>query len=232
MNEVIVLQHAGCEAPGLIAKAIERKGVGINTVRGFAGEAVPAEMGAAAGLVIMGGPMGVYETDRYPFLRRELALIESALHEEKPVLGVCLGSQLLASALGVEVKKGKQKEIGWHAVRLADEADDDALLLDLKKEFTAWHWHGDVYDLPAGCARLAKSGLTPNQAIRYGSKAYGFLFHMEITPEILGGMIQTFADELKEEGIDGGQLARESAPHLPPLAAMGEQVFKRWAELI
>lgn len=232
MNEVIVLQHAGCEAPGLIAKAIERKGVGINTVRGFAGQAVPAEMGAAAGLVIMGGPMGVYETDRYPFLRRELALIESALHEEKPVLGVCLGSQLLASALGAEVKRGKQKEIGWHAVRLADEAADDPLLLDLKKEFMAWHWHGDVYDLPAGCVRLAKSGLTPNQAIRYGSKAYGFLFHMEITPEILGGMIQTFADELKEEGIDGGELARESATHLARLRAMGQQVFERWAGLL
>lgn len=232
MKQIIVLQHAGCEAPGLIAGAIERKGVEIKTVRGFAGEAVPVETGAAAGLVIMGGPMGVYETDRFPFLRQELRLIESALREEKPVLGVCLGSQLLASAVGAEVKKGKQKEIGWHEVRLTDEAASDPLMRGLKREFTAWHWHGDVYGLPAGCVRLASSELTPNQAIRYGSNAYGFLFHMEITPEILSGMVETFADELKAEGIDGGDLAHAAATHLAPLATMGNQVFERWAEAI
>lgn len=232
MKHVIVLQHAGCEAPGLIAEAVERKGVEIKTVRGFDGEAVPEEMGAAAGLVIMGGPMGVYETDRFPFLRQELRLIESALREEKPVLGVCLGSQLLASALGDEVRRGMQKEIGWREVRLTDEAASDPLMQGLKREFTAWHWHGDVYGLPAGCVRLASSTLTSVQAIRYGSKAYGLLFHLEITPEILSGMVQTFADELKEEGIDAATLSREGATHLAPLAAMGKQVFRRWAEML
>lgn len=232
MKQVIVLQHAGCEAPGLIAGAVESKGFEIKTVRGFDGEAVPVEMGAAAGLVIMGGPMGVRETDRFPFLRRELALIESALRNERPVLGVCLGSQLLASALGAGVKRGAQKEIGWHNVRLTEEAAIDPLMRDLKMEFKAWHWHGDVYDLPPGCVRLASSSLTSTQAIRYRSAAYGFLFHMEITRDILDGMIQTFADELKEEGMDGDELAREGETHLAPLAAMGKRVFARWAELL
>lgn len=232
MKQVIVSQHAGCEAPGLIAGAVEDAGFEIKTVRGFAGEAVPLEMGAAAGLVIMGGPMGVYETDRFPFLRRELALIESALRNERPVLGVCLGSQLLASVLGAEVKRGKQKEIGWHNVRLTEEAASDPLMQDLKMEFKAWHWHGDAYDLPPGCVRLASSSLTSTQALRYRSAAYGFLFHMEITPGILDGMIQTFAPELTEEGIGGDELMRAADTYLPPLAAMGKRVFKRWAGLL
>ncbi|MGH9404211.1 MAG: type 1 glutamine amidotransferase, partial [Terriglobia bacterium] len=101
---MLVLQHAECETAGLIGRVLEEEGRRITSVRVFRGEDVPLELGAEAGLVIMGGPMGVYEHQQFPFLRRELSLIEDALRREKPILGVCLGSQLLASALGSSVR--------------------------------------------------------------------------------------------------------------------------------
>ncbi|MGH9352015.1 MAG: type 1 glutamine amidotransferase [Terriglobia bacterium] len=232
MKKVVVLQHAECEAPGLIARAIEEAGGVLKPVRTHAGETVPEEMGDASGLVVMGGPMGVYEHDRYPFIRSELRLIESALRESKAVLGVCLGSQLLASALGSKVTKGNRKEIGWHRVTLSEASQHDPLWSGTDRSFVACHWHGDVFDLPASATALASSALTPCQAFRYGTAAYGFLFHMEITPEILRGMTSTFKDELEEEGLDGNVIVREARDHLPALQQTGNRVFRRWAGLL
>jgi GMP synthase (glutamine-hydrolysing) len=125
--EVYVLQHIPCETLGTIADALTSQGITAHYLRSFAGEAVPRDMADAAGLIIMGGPMGVYEQDHYPYLRDELLLIENALRLEKPVLGVCLGSQLLAAALGAEVKKNTAKEIGWYPIALTDTAHQDHL---------------------------------------------------------------------------------------------------------
>lgn len=232
MKQVVVLQHAECEAPGLIAQAIEESGGTLKPVHTFAGETVPEEMGDASGLVIMGGPMGVYEHERYPFIRKELLLIEDALRRGKPLLGVCLGSQLLASTLGSQVTKGKQKEIGWHRVKLASAAQDDTLWRGAEREFMACHWHGDVFDLPTGATALASSALTPCQAFRYGAAAYGILFHMEFTSDILNGMTSAFKDELKEEDLDGDSILRESQTYLPALHRNANQVFRRWVELL
>ncbi|MGH9450617.1 MAG: type 1 glutamine amidotransferase [Terriglobia bacterium] len=232
MKQVIVLQHAECEMPGLIAEALERKGFLPQTVRTFAGGAPPKEVGDAAGLVIMGGPMGVYEYERYPFIRGEMRLIENALREDTPVLGVCLGSQLLASTLGASVRRGKQKEIGWHRVTLSESSQRDSLLSGLDQSFMACHWHGDIFDSPANSTALASSEMTACQAFRYGANAYGFLFHMETTPAVLRGMVATFADELKQEGLEGGEIVREAEEHLPGLQKIGRQVFERWAELL
>src|SRR3989338_6420129 len=125
MRTIRVIQHIECETPGTIADILNEKGISIQTVDAYKGEPLPKEMGSAAGLVIMGGPMGVYEQERFPFLKQELALIGDALKREIPVLGVCLGSQLLASALGVEVVPGAEKEIGWFPVTLTDSAKTD-----------------------------------------------------------------------------------------------------------
>ena len=159
-------------------------------------------------------------------------LIEKALRERKPVLGVCLGSQLLASVLGSRVRKGKQKEIGWHPVTLSESASEDALCRGLNRSWMAYHWHGDIFDAPSGANTLASSALTDCQAFCYGGGAYGFLFHMEITPEILNGMVRTFRAELEEEGINPDEIIHQSAQYLSPLATAGEAVFGRWAALL
>jgi GMP synthase (glutamine-hydrolysing) len=229
---VLAIQHVRCETPGKIREVVEREGISTKIVRVFEGQKIPSELGDAVGLIIMGGPMGVYERDSHPFLRREMRLIEAALKAEKPVLGVCLGSQLLAAALGARVRPGRRKEIGWHPIHLAGDAHSDPLLKGVVRSFTAYHWHGDVFELPRGAVSLASSQLTKHQAFRYGNNVYGFLFHMEVTQKIIRDMVRTFAGELRAEGLDGAEILRDAKTRLSRLSRIGAEVFRRWAGLV
>jgi GMP synthase (glutamine-hydrolysing) len=232
MSKIWILQHTACETLGTIADALEAEALAWQYVRVFEGKPVPAEIGDAGGLIVMGGPMGVYEQDRYPHLKDELRLIESALKAGKPLLGVCLGSQLLAAVLGANVTKGVRKEIGWYPIRLSQTASEDRLWSGLGRDLTVLHWHGDVFDLPAGAVNLASSELTAHQAFRYGNSAYGLLFHLEMTAEMAAGMAAEFGDELREAGGDASRLEAQSAVNCGRLEAIGETVFSRWARLV
>ena len=232
MPTVYALQHVAAEPLGIIGEVLEASGIGAEYIQVFAGEAVPGDMTAAAGLVVMGGPMGVYEQAEYPFLSQEIRLIEAALEAEKPVLGVCLGSQLLASALGAEVKKGDDKEIGWFPVALTEAACADGLFSEVERSFTAYHWHGDMFDLPGGAVSLASSARTQCQAFVYGVRSYGLLFHLEATRKIVEDMVRGFAGELDEEKIEGAQIIAQTREYLPQLQRIGTPVFQRWASLV
>jgi GMP synthase (glutamine-hydrolysing) len=186
-------------------------------------------MADQAGLIVMGGPMGVYEQDKYPFLLDEMRLIESALTLGRPVLGVCLGSQLLAAALGAEVKQGERKELGWHAVTLAESAAQDLLFAGVKPEFWPFHWHGDVFSLPRQAVSLASSRQTLCQAFCYGKNAYGILFHLEVTPRQISHMLEDFAEELREAGGEAAEITEQTARYLPALQEIAGGVFGRWA---
>ena len=227
-----MLQHIRCETLGTIGDVLEAAGIAAQYVRTFEGQPVPKEMGDGAGLIVMGGPMGVYDQPRYPFLADEMRLIEQALRAERPLLGVCLGSQLLAAALGAAVTQGKQKEIGWHPVTLTEAAGRDALWTGLDSPFVAYHWHGDVFALPHGAVSLAASDLTAHQAFRYGRGAYGLLFHMEVTEQVIEDMVAGFADELQAAGVDGRTILGKAGDYLPPLQVIGGSVFRRWAALV
>lgn len=232
MPKISVLQHIGCETLGTIAEALSAAKLSFEYIRPFEGRPVPKAMGASAGLIVMGGPMGVYDHPRYPFLSEEMRLIEQALKEEKPILGICLGSQLLAAALGARVVPGARKEIGWYPVELSPEARSDSLWKGIAPVFTAYHWHGDIFQLPDGAVPLASSAQTERQAFRYGPNAYGFLFHMEVTEKIIREMVQTFSEELRENGLDEQEIIQKIPRHLPGLQRVGEVVFKRWATLV
>jgi GMP synthase (glutamine-hydrolysing) len=232
MSNVWVIQHVQCETLGTIAKALKAKDITVRSIRVFKGQPIPKKMNQASGLVIMGGPMGIYEQDQYPFLRQEIRLIQHALEADKPVLGICLGSQLLAAALGAEVTKGKQKEIGWFPVTLTEAAMSDHLWAGVEPSFTAYHWHGDIFELPAGAVSLASSELTECQAFRYGPYAYGLLFHMEVTQRIIQDMVAAFGDELLETGINSSVIVGNASKHLPRLQKVGGVVFQRWADLV
>jgi len=232
MSEVIVLQHVAREHLGLIEPALRAQGLAPTYVRTFLGEPVPAEPGDAAALVVMGGPMGVYEQDRYPHLRHELALIERTLRAERPVLGVCLGSQLLAAALGASVTPAPRKEIGWHPLTLTARAASDPLFAGVPASFTGFHWHGDVFTPPAGAVALASSALTSLQAFRHGAAVYGLLFHLELTAEMVAAMVDTFADDLRVEAIDRATILGPARDRLQAQEPIARGVFGRWAELV
>ena len=229
-REVLILQHADCETPGLIADALSAANLQPRPVRLHRGEPLPA-LGDCAGLVVMGGPQSVYEQDRFPFLTAELRLLEEALKQKRPILGTCLGSQLLAAALGANVRPGPRKEIGWHELTLSPEAKEDPLLSHAPEHFTPVHWHGDIFDLPAGATRLASSQLTANQAFRYGSNAYAFLFHMELTDAMLREWVRVFAGELSGCGIDGQEVLRNAAERFAPVRAIGTEVYRKFSAL-
>ena len=232
VNTVYVIQHVAVETPALIAATLKRRGIGIEMICPFRDNCIPSRMGDHDGLVVMGGPMGVYEQDQYPFLREEIQLILDALNKRRPILGICLGSQLLAAALGAPVTRGRQKEIGWHSVTLSAAAAQDTLWRGLPESFTAFHWHGDVFELPRDATPLAWSKLTEHQAFRYGDSAYGLLFHLEVTEQIIGRMTRTFQRELRGAGLSERTLLADATKHLPRLQAIGEAVFARWAELV
>ena len=231
-HTVLVLQHVGCETLGTIADALEIQGVSSRYVRSFDGQPVPQELGDAGGLIVMGGPQSVYEQNKSPFLRDELRLIENTLRQEKPILGLCLGSQLLASVLGAEVKAGQKKEIGWFDVALTGDAKKDGILAGIPSSFTGFHWHGDVFDLPKGAVALASSAQTPYQAYRYGKHAYGFLFHMEVTATQIVEMVSIFSGELQTAGVDARKIISGAKKHLSNLQQTGSTVYSKWAEFL
>lgn len=232
MPNAVILQHVAAEGPGVIGTALEAAGIAARIVRIDRGEPVPAELGDAAGLVVMGGPMGVYEADRHPHLRAELRLIEAALRAERPIVGICLGSQLLASALGARVHPGARKELGWFDVTLDAAAADDRLWRGVASPFAALHWHGDVFDLPRGATPLAASAITPLQAYRYGRTAYGSLFHLEVTRPQLDHMVAEFAGEIAAWGVEAAALTGEADARVAASNAIGATVFGRFAGLL
>ncbi len=231
MSKIWVLQNAPPENLGIADQVLQSNGLAPAYVRTFAGEEVPRYMEDAAGLVILGGPMGVYERDRYPFIDAAMRLIDQALKQDKPILGICLGSQLLATALGARVTRGAHKEIGWYPIELQPAANQDPLVSGLEPSFMGYHWHGDIFELPDGATALASSAHTAYQAFSYGRAAYGVLFHMEVTAQIIADMVWAFADEVREAGLDGEQIKTDAAQHLPALHANGQTFFQNWATL-
>ncbi len=233
MAKIYVLQHHPVENLGSIADALEGAALAWQYVRIHEGQSVPTEMKGAGGLIVMGGPMGVYQTDRYPFLRDEMALINDAIKQNRPVLGVCLGAQIVAAALGAKVDRNPRgKEIGWHPIRLEPAASQDRLMRDVPETLTPFHWHGDIFDLPAGAVSLASSDKTPCQAFRYGDRTYGFQFHFEVTSASVSAMADAFVKDLQREQIAAEEMIAKSAQCVPPLEQIADKVFSRWASPI
>jgi GMP synthase (glutamine-hydrolysing) len=187
-SDWLVLRHVEHEHIGTLAAAFERAGVAYRYRDVFRGEPVPQQLTDCGGLVLMGGPMGVYEQEQYPFLAREEDLIRRAAAHGLSVLGICLGAQLIASALGSRVYTGPRKEIGWHPVEVA--APDDELTANLPSEFMGFHWHGDTFDLPAGATRLFRSKLYENQGFRYGSHVLALQFHGEVDSAMVADWLE------------------------------------------
>lgn len=177
-------------------------------------------------LVVLGGPIGVYETDRYPFLIEEIAAVGERVAAGGRTLGICLGHQLIAASLGAEVAPGPEKEIGWGAVRLT-EAGAQSLLAPLAG-VPVLHWHGDQAELPPGATLLAGTAICPNQAFAIGERVLGLQFHLEIQPAWIEKWLIGHAVELARAGIETAPIRRDTARFGAGAATTGQAIIRRW----
>ncbi len=233
MRSVLVIQQVAHEGLGTIAAALRSIGFSARCIRVYAGERVPKEVAPPdEALIVLGGPMGVYEEDKNPFIRDELRLIESAVKAGVPVLGICLGAQLMAKAAGARVYKGKSKEIGWYDVSLTPDGMRDRLFSGLPQTMKTFQWHGDTFDVPRGGTLLASSEEFPSQLVRMGRNAYAFQFHLEVTEAMICEWLSV--DENREEieklegAIDPEKIIEETPANIPALHAVGDAVFRRF----
>lgn len=189
------LMHVPFEGPAQIADWAESRGHPIAFSHLFAGDALP-ELDAFDRLVVMGGPMGVGDEDRYPWLRAEKVLIREAIEAGRSLVGVCLGAQLIAEALGASVTRNLHQEIGWFPVRLTEAARIHPLCKDLPAELQVLHWHGDTFALPPNALHLAASEACAQQGFLVDGRILGLQFHLEMTPTSLRTLCSHCADEL------------------------------------
>jgi len=190
-----VLQHEVFEEPGYILHWAKEKQFSVSFTRFHMQETLPVHE-AYDMLVIMGGPMGVHDEDKYPWLAVEKAFIREAIDHQKKIVGVCLGSQLLAHVLGARVYRNRWKEIGFYDVNHT--GVKHPLIDGLPKRFTAFHWHGDTYDLPHECQLLYRSEACENQAYVWKNRILGLQFHLEVTPDLLELFLDNADAELQE----------------------------------
>jgi GMP synthase (glutamine-hydrolysing) len=181
----LLVQHVAYEGPGLIALALSDSGAQQQIVRVDQGDAIPppAALADVAGLVVMGGPMGVH--DAHGWLADERILLRAAVEDALPVLGVCLGAQQLAAALGATVTRGPAPEEGMGEVHLTKEAISDPVFGPAPTPLPCVHWHSDTFGLPDDAVRLAGNETYENQAFRIGARAYGLQFHVEVTASLV-----------------------------------------------
>lgn len=207
---VLILKNISTEGPGTIEEFLRGRGVKYHIAELKTG--IPVVSPDTDTLVIMGGPMSVNEENIYPYISWETELVKEFIEKGKKVLGICLGAQIIAKALGSKVYAGPQKEIGWYDIELREGALTDPLMGGLitnpdngekDNKIRVFHWHGETFDLPSGSMWLAKSGLYPHQAFSYGKGVYAFQFHIEVTKEMI-------CDWLRKEPIDFDAVKRDT----------------------
>ena len=231
MSEVLIIQHEAGEGPGTIEEEVIRAGHKVLRVRIDQGDKVPSETASIAGLVVMGGSMGVGDQGKLGHLKDEIALLKQFHKAEKPILGICLGAQLLAAALGTEVVAG-EKEIGWFPVRKLPDAFKDPVLRRLPENFPALMWHGDHFALPKGAVHLLSTDKCACAAFRHGKKAYGLVPHLEMTAAMVDEMVASSRKKLESAGVEVSGILEDTSENAEPAEELARVMWRAWIGLL
>jgi GMP synthase-like glutamine amidotransferase len=217
----VCLQHVPFEGPGVFAAHVAARGMMLERYL-VPKEGLPPDPGDL--LIVMGGPMSVNDPD--PWIAEETSFIRSALQAGTAVLGICLGSQFMAKALGAAVRPGRAIEVGMTPIRLTDGGRNDPVFGSFPDRLEVFEWHGEVFDLPRDCVALAGSDAAPLQAFRYGTRAYGLLFHLEIDRPGIEALCRECPEDLRRVKLDAGRVLNGAEPHLPPLHAWADVLIR------
>lgn len=234
MRSAMAIFHVPFEDLGTLEPELRSAGFEIHPLDASTSDLKNADVLAPDLLIVMGGPVGVYETEAYPFLEDEVALIRERLTAQKPTLGICLGAQLMAAAVGARVYPGTQgKEIGWGTLQKGRDAERCPSLSSLFDEgVRVLHWHGDTFDLPACALHLARTSQYENQAFALGNYALALQFHPEVTAPALERWYVGHCAELSGAKISIPQLRRDSLRYAPHLQASAKVMWKEWLKFL
>ncbi|HQT00082.1 MAG: glutamine amidotransferase [Hydrogenophilales bacterium 16-64-46] len=232
MHPVLIFRHSATEGPGYFASFLDRHAIPWQLVRVDAGDPVPEHLNSVSGLCLMGGPMSV--NDDLPWIPRELELIRQAVAAGTPVIGHCLGGQLMAKALGGSVGANPVKEIGWGELMVTDPDAARPWLGDVDAPLPGFHWHGETFTLPEGARRILKSAWCENQAYVLDDRHIGMQCHVEMTPELVASWCENGAAEIAASTSPAVQqpaaMLADVDTRTDQLHTLADKIYSRWIQ--
>ncbi|MFQ5581937.1 MAG: type 1 glutamine amidotransferase [Mariprofundaceae bacterium] len=229
---ILVLQHLEIEPPALIADLIRNAGHSIETIRIWQGETIPHRLNGLDGIIVMGGPQSANDM-HLGYIRDEIALLEKAIKTDFPVLGICLGAQLLARAAGAAITASPVRELGWLPIYPTKASKSDPLFRHMQDEQMAFQWHGETFSLPEHASLLVTHPAVPQQAFRIGSSQYGLQFHFEVDPALIQQWVDAGESEREYLGRkDLTEMRNATEIHLPCMHRFCAQTVHAWLGLI
>ena len=236
MSRLLVFQHVAAEPLGSLDRLIRRRGHRIKFVNFERNPEAQPQLDRYRGLIVLGGPMNVEDHAHRAHLLTEMRAIETALKQDKPVLGICLGAQLLAHVLGAPVRRQREAEIGWYQVDTTAAGRADPVLAPLGAGAPLFQWHNYTFEIPQEAQHLAASGSCPNQAFRYGRSAYGFQFHLEANQPLIERWLSTpaYRAELRSAGLgqDEAEIRSRTLGEVAAMEQRAEAVFGEFLDLV
>lgn len=235
MKKVLVIRNVSYETEGLLESLLRDEGLELAIVDFQQDASVEPRLDGYAGVVVMGGPMGANDTDRFPYLLQVERLCLEAMERSIPLVGVCLGAQIMAKVLGSEVYPNPVREVGWYDLTMAEGAGRDPLFSGLDPREVVLQWHGDTFDLPKGAVLLASSPDCVNQAFRYGDNGYAVQFHLEILESMIREWVGRDAARgwLRKKGrISATRILADTDTYMSRSEELGRQVYSRFARMI
>lgn len=234
MRKVIVFQHVAHEILGTLNPLLKERRFRIRYINFERHPDMEPDVKRYNGLIVLGGYMGVYEADKYKHVRYEMRAIEEALKMGVPIMGICLGAQLIAHVLGATVRKHMESEMGWSTVELTERGSNDPLLGHFKKSETVFQMHGDTFDIPKGAIHLAQSGVCEGQAFRFGERVYGLQFHLEVDKPMIQRWMKVprnLADLAASGRYSVEQIGEQTERNIQHSIELSKKTFSKFIDL-